>query len=59
MEGIELAKKRGAYKGRKPALSTEQATHLKEQIALGHNKSLLAKELRVSRETLYKKLCDS
>ena len=54
MEGIELAKKRGAYKGRKAALSEEQIVQLKEQVALGNNKSELAKEFGISRETLYK-----
>jgi DNA invertase Pin-like site-specific DNA recombinase len=56
MEGIELAKKRGVYKGRKPALSNEQVMQLTEQVALGNNKSQLAKELGISRETLYKYL---
>ena len=56
IEGIELAKKRGAYKGRKSALSGEQVAQLKEQVALGYNKSALAKELSISRETLYKYL---
>lgn len=56
MEGIALAKKRGAYKGRKPALTEEQIVILKEQIALGNNKSDLAKEWDMSRATLYKYL---
>ncbi len=56
MEGIALAKKRGVYKGRKAALSDEQIILLKEQIALGNNKSLLAKEFGISRETLNKYL---
>ena len=56
MEGIALAKKRGAYKGRKPSLSGDQITQLKEQVALGNNKSGLAKEFNISRETLYKYL---
>ena len=56
MEGIELAKKRGAYKGRKASLSDDQIIQLKEQVAFGNNKSVLAKELGISRETLYKYL---
>ena len=56
MEGIELAKKRGAYKGRKASLSDDQIVQLKEQVALGNNKSELAKEFGISRETLYKYL---
>ena len=56
MEGIELAKKRGVYKGRRAALSDDQIILLKEQITLGNNKSELAKEFSISRETLYKYL---
>lgn len=56
MEGIALAKKRGAYKGRKKALNSEQIEHLQKQAALGHNKTQLAQEFNISRETLYKYL---
>ena len=56
MEGIELAKKRNVYKGRKVSLSEEQIILLKEQISFGNNKSELAKEFGISRETLYKYL---
>lgn len=55
-EGIALAKKRGAYKGRKKALSAEQVTLLKERLAEGITKSQLARELGISRETLYQYL---
>lgn len=55
-EGIELAKKRGGYKGRKPVLSQEQRFWLQQQVAAGANKSQLAKKLGVSRETLYQYL---
>ena len=55
-EGIELAKKRGVYKGRKPVLSQDQRFLLQQQVAAGANKSQLAKELGVSRETLYQYL---
>jgi DNA invertase Pin-like site-specific DNA recombinase len=55
-EGIELAKTRGAYKGRKPVLSQDQRFLLQQQVAAGANKSQLAKELGVSRETLYQYL---
>jgi DNA invertase Pin-like site-specific DNA recombinase len=56
MEGIELAKKRGTYKGRKASLSGDKIVQLKEQVVLGNNKSELAKEFGISRETLYKYL---
>jgi DNA invertase Pin-like site-specific DNA recombinase len=53
-EGIALAKAKGTvYKGRKPALNTERIAQLREQAATGANRSKLAKEFGISRETLY------
>lgn len=53
-EGIALAKAKGTvYKGRKPKLSTEEVTLLRERVAAGANKTKLAEELDISRETLY------
>jgi DNA invertase Pin-like site-specific DNA recombinase len=52
-EGIALAKKRGAYRGRKKALSTEQAAELSRRAATGESKAALAREHGVSRETVY------
>jgi DNA invertase Pin-like site-specific DNA recombinase len=52
-EGIAAAKRRGAYTGRKPALTAEQADQLRERAAVGERKSLLAKEFGISRETVY------
>lgn len=53
-EGIALAKAKGnVYKGRKPTLSAEKAKHLREQAAAGANKTKLAEEFGISRETLY------
>ena len=52
-EGIVLAKTKGVYKGRKRVLNTEQAAQLREQAATGANRSKLAKEFGISRETLY------
>ncbi|NLT23467.1 MAG: recombinase family protein [Syntrophorhabdus sp.] len=55
-EGIAAAKRRGVYKGRKKALSREQAEELKERVRNGERKSALAKAFRISRETLYRYL---
>jgi DNA invertase Pin-like site-specific DNA recombinase len=55
-EGIALAKKRGAYKGRKKVLSREQVEGLQERLAEGISKAQLARELGISRETLYQYL---
>jgi DNA invertase Pin-like site-specific DNA recombinase len=52
-EGIAVARQRGVYTGRKPALTTEQAQQLRDRVAAGERKSLLAKEFGVSRETVY------
>lgn len=53
-EGIALAKAKGTvYKGRKPALNSERIAQLREQAATGANRSKLAKEFGISRETLY------
>ena len=55
-EGIALAKKRGAYRGRKPALSSAQIADLKARIEAGEKKAKVAREMRISRETLYQYL---
>jgi len=55
-EGIALAKRRGVYRGRKPSLTEEQVLLLKNRIQAGAQKSSLAKELGISRETLYQYL---
>jgi DNA invertase Pin-like site-specific DNA recombinase len=52
-EGIAAAKHRGAYTGRRPALTDEQARQLRQRAAAGERKSLLAREFGVSRETVY------
>ncbi len=55
-EGIALAKKKGKYKGRKRALNKNQIAELKERIKSGESKSALAREFKVSRETIYQYL---
>ena len=52
-EGIELAKKRGAYPGRKKTLNNDQIKLINERIESGEKKAVLARELGISRETLY------
>jgi len=55
-EGIALAKKEGNYRGRKSALSIEQAEMLRRRAAGGEKKAALARELGISRETLFQNL---
>ncbi|RHW25341.1 recombinase family protein [Nocardioides immobilis] len=57
-EGIALAKARGVYKGRKPALTTEQVTEARERVELGIPKAAVARDLGVSRQTLYSALAN-
>lgn len=53
MEGIALAKARGAYKGRKPSLGADRVTELLARIQAGSKITHLAREFGVTRETIY------
>jgi DNA invertase Pin-like site-specific DNA recombinase len=55
-EGIALAKRRGTYKGRKKTLSQEAIAQLRERVAANVSKAQLARELGISRATLYEYL---
>ncbi|MBG6184660.1 DNA invertase Pin-like site-specific DNA recombinase [Arthrobacter sp. CAN_A214] len=55
-EGITLAKQRGAYRGRSKSLSPTQAAELRERASGGEQKTRLAREFGISRETLYQYL---
>jgi len=55
-EGIALAKVRGAYRGRKKALSLAQGIQLRQRAAAGEQKAKLARDFGISRETLYQYL---
>ena len=55
-EGIALAKRRGAYRGRKRTLTSEQITELKTRIDAGDKKAKVARDMDISRETLYQYL---
>ena len=54
LEGISLAKKRGAFKGRKKSLSDAEVAELRQQITAGMSKARTARKFGISRETLYK-----
>lgn len=53
MEGIAKAKDAGKYKGRKPSYQ-EHIPAIRKLLVLGYSKSYIAKELGLSRPTLYK-----
>ena len=52
-EGIEIAKRKGTvYKGRKQALSPDQASHVLARLNQGEKPSTLAKEFKITRQTI-------
>lgn len=55
-EGIALAKARGAYRGRRRSLSDDQVAELRRRAVEGVPKAALARQLGVSRETVYQYL---
>ncbi len=55
-EGIRAAKARGVYKGRKVALADAAVEGARRRIKAGVPKSVVARELGVSRQTLYNAL---
>ena len=52
-EGIELAKARGVYRGRKTKLSSEQIEKVRSQVSMGTPKAKVARDMGISRATLY------
>lgn len=52
-EGIALAKAAGRYKGRKAALTEDQTNELRARLAGGESVSGLAREYRISRQSVY------
>lgn len=53
LEGIEIAKRKGLYKGRKRALSDAQAEEARERVKGGESKAAVARSLGISRQALY------
>ncbi len=52
-EGIAKAKAAGKYKGRRPALTDDQAAQMLERLSAGESVAALAREYGVSRQTIY------
>ena len=51
-EGVQIAKAAGAYKGRKPSLTPDRVAVIRQRLAGGEKKAALARELKISRQTL-------
>jgi DNA invertase Pin-like site-specific DNA recombinase len=52
-EGIALAKARGIYKGRRQQLTEQEAAELKARVERGDQKAQIARDLGISRNSLY------
>ena len=52
-QGIEIAKANGVYKGRAKALKLEQVMDMKSKVADGIPKAKIAREMGISRKSLY------
>ena len=55
-EGIEIAQKKGKFRGRKKALTDEQILEARRRIAAGEKKAAVARAYAISRDTLYRSL---
>jgi len=51
-----IARQRGAYRGRKRSLSDEMIADLHRRVAAGERKATIARDMGISRETLYQYL---
>lgn len=54
LEGIAAAKKRGAFKGRPHALTQDKIEYLSFRVKKGDHKADIARDLNISRPTVYK-----
>jgi len=55
-EGVQIAKRNGVYKGRKQEMTTERIAEIKTRIDAGEAKARIAKDMKISRDTLYRYL---
>ncbi|MBT0663533.1 recombinase family protein [Geobacter pelophilus] len=53
-EGVQIAKAKGLYKGRKQEMTPERIAEIKNRIEAGEPKAQIAKDLKISRDTLYR-----
>jgi DNA invertase Pin-like site-specific DNA recombinase len=56
MEGIACAKAKGAYKGRQRSITDERIAEIKQRVESGEKKAQIARDMKISRETLYQYL---
>ncbi len=56
MEGIAIAKAKGAFKGRKRSMTDDKITEIRKRVEGGDKKAQIARDMGISRETLYQYL---
>ncbi len=56
LEGIAIAKQKGAYRGRKREMTDDRIAEIRQRVNNGEKKSSIARDLGISRETLYQYL---
>lgn len=57
-EGVQLAKAKGLYKGRKQEMTEERLTEIRERLDRGESKVAICKAMGISRDTLYRYIRD-
>lgn len=55
-EGVQIAKAKGVYKGRKQEMTEERIAELRRRVEAGEAKAAVAKDMGISRDTLYRYL---
>ncbi|TSK08709.1 MAG: recombinase family protein [Geobacter sp.] len=55
-EGVQLAKAKGLYKGRKQEMTEHRIAELRRRVEAGEAKAKIAKDMNISRDTLYRYL---
>lgn len=55
-EGVQLAKANGKYKGRKRSMTDDMIMEIRRRVAGGETKAQIARDMGISRETLYQYL---
>lgn len=55
-EGVQIAKSKGLYKGRKREMTEERVQEIHARVAAGESKAQIAKAMEISRDTLYRYL---
>jgi len=59
IEGIAIAKAKGAFKGRQRSITDKQIAEIRERVANEEKKTHVARDMKISRETLYQYLKSS